>query len=275
MPSFIHDDFLLHSDAAQRLYHEFAKSEPIFDYHNHLPPADIANNHQFGDLAEIWLGGDHYKWRAMRANGVAEHFCTGDASPREKFDAWSATVPYTLRNPLYHWTHLELQRYFGIDAALNADSAQSIWDEANAQLPAQSVHQILDTHKIAVACTTDDPADSLDYHQQIAASSLKTRVYPTFRPDKAYGLKDPSAFVAYCENWARQQEWKFNPSTTCLPRWKSVTVNFTLWAGEFRITVLRPFLRIPVLSRRHARSSTRCAMATRRVQSNSLDLVPC
>ncbi|MDA8527276.1 glucuronate isomerase [Opitutaceae bacterium] len=202
MPSFIHDDFLLHSDAAQRLYHEYAKSEPIFDYHNHLPPADIASDHQFADLAEIWLGGDHYKWRAMRANGVAERFCTGDASPREKFDAWAATVPHTLRNPLYHWTHLELQRYFGIDTPLNPDSAQAIWDTANAQLPSQSVHQILDTNKIAVACTTDDPADPLDTHEQIAASALKTRVYPTFRPDKAYGLKDPAAFVAYCEKLA-------------------------------------------------------------------------
>ena len=148
MSTFIHDDFLLHSDAAQRLYHEFAKSEALFDYHNHLSPADIAENHTFSDLSEMWLGGDHYKWRAMRADGVAEKYLTGDASPEEKFQAWAATVPNTLRNPLYHWTHLELSRYFGIDRLLNPSTAQSIWDEANAQIPTQSVHQILDAQNV-------------------------------------------------------------------------------------------------------------------------------
>ena len=202
MSTFIHDDFLLHSDAAQRLYHEFAKSEALFDYHNHLSPADIAENHTFSDLSEMWLGGDHYKWRAMRADGVAEKYLTGDASPEEKFQAWAATVPNTLRNPLYHWTHLELSRYFGIDRLLNPSTAQSIWDEANAQIPTQSVHQILDAQNVAVACTTDDPADSLDLHAKIAASDLKTRVYPTFRPDKAYAIQDPAAFNAYCEKLA-------------------------------------------------------------------------
>ncbi|GAB5558691.1 MAG: glucuronate isomerase [Synoicihabitans sp.] len=202
MRPFIHDDFLLHSDSAQRLYHEFAKTEPIFDYHNHLPPAEIAENRTFQNLAEIWLGGDHYKWRAMRANGVAEKFLTGDASPEEKFHAWAATVPHTLRNPLYHWTHLELKRYFGIDEPLNPSTAQSIWDAAGEQLPSQSVHHILDTQRVAIACTTDDPADSLEIHQQIAASDLKTRVYPTFRPDKAYAIKHPKSFNTYCEKLA-------------------------------------------------------------------------
>jgi glucuronate isomerase len=132
--SFIHDDFLLSNPAARELYHTFAKAEPIYDYHCHLPPAQIANNHRFADLAEVWLGGDHYKWRALRTNGVAERFVTGDASPREKFDAWCATVPQTLRNPLYHWSHLELTRYFGISDRLDPASAQAIWDRVNPQL---------------------------------------------------------------------------------------------------------------------------------------------
>ena len=198
MRPFIHDNFLLRSDAASELYHAHAADAPLFDYHNHLPPADIANNHVFADLAEIWLGGDHYKWRAMRADGNAERLCTGDASGWEKFSAWAATVPNTLRNPLYHWTHLELKRYFDIDTLLNPTTAAAIWEKANAQLPFQSIHQILDTQKVAVACTTDDPADSLEIHERIAASGLKTRVYPTFRPDKAYAIGNFAAFNAYC-----------------------------------------------------------------------------
>ena len=197
--SFIHDDFLLHSPAAERLYHEFAEREPIFDYHNHLPPAAIANNATFADLTEIWLGGDHYKWRAMRADGVAERFCTGDANPWEKFSAWAATVPHTLRNPLYHWTHLELKRYFGIEELLNPESARIIWDLANRHLQNLTVHDILREQNVAVLGTTDDPADSLATHERIAELNLPTRVYPTFRPDKAYAIADPAAFNAYCE----------------------------------------------------------------------------
>ncbi|WP_221029231.1 glucuronate isomerase [Actomonas aquatica] len=199
MRPFIHDDFLLHSEAASHLYHDYAANCPLFDYHNHLPPQAIADNHTFADLAEIWLGGDHYKWRAMRSNGVAERFCTGDAEPYEKFEAWAATVPHTLRNPLYHWTHLELKRYFGLETLLDADNARYVWDIAHAQLPEQPVQQILRDQKVAVACTTDDPADSLAIHEQIAASGHTTRVYPTFRPDKAYALGNPAAFNAYCE----------------------------------------------------------------------------
>lgn len=202
MRPFIHDDFLLHSDPAQRLYHEFAADQPIYDYHNHLPPADIASDHVFSDLAEIWLGGDHYKWRALRTNGVEERLCTGDASPREKFDAWAATVPHTLRNPLYHWSALELKRYFDIDTPLNPETADAIWTAANARLPALSVQTILQQQNVAVACTTDDPADSLETHAAINASDLRTRVYPTFRPDKAYALGDPNAYRNYCEKLA-------------------------------------------------------------------------
>jgi len=194
--SFIHEDFLLHSDAARRLYHEFAESQPILDYHCHLSPQDIATNRQFNDLYEIWLAGDHYKWRAMRANGVPEKFCTGDVAPFEKFAAWANTVPYTLRNPLYHWTHLELKRYCGVDETLDESSAQRIWDKANTKLHTGelSAQGILCKFQIRALCTTDDPTDDLKWHKQIAESSLKTKVYPTFRPDKALRIDQVEAF---------------------------------------------------------------------------------
>jgi glucuronate isomerase len=194
MKPFIHDDFLLHSDAARDLYHGFAEGQPIYDYHCHLPPQLILENHRFADLAEIWLGGDHYKWRAMRANGVAERFCTGDATPREKFDAWCATVPHTLRNPLYHWAHLELKRYFGIDALIGPATAGRIWEEADARLAKMRVHDILAANKVAVICTTDDPAESLETHAKIRKLGLPTRVYPAFRPDKALAVGAPGVF---------------------------------------------------------------------------------
>ena len=200
--SFIHDDFLLSTKPARELYHRYAKPEPIFDYHCHLSPQLIADNHQFADLAEVWLGGDHYKWRAMRANGVQERFCTGDATPREKFQAWAETVPETLRNPLYHWTHLELKRYFGVDVLLNGQSAEKVWKQANARLPKLRVHDLLTMSKVAVVCTTDDPADPLDLHAKIRASKLKTRVYPAFRPDKALAVGSPVAFNAWVERLA-------------------------------------------------------------------------
>jgi len=196
---FIHPDFLLATPQARRLYHGFAENEPIYDYHCHLSPALIAANHTFADLAEVWLGGDHYKWRAMRTNGVAERFCTGDATPWEKFRAWAETVPHTLRNPLYHWTHLELRRYFGIEALLDGRSAEKIWKKANALLPSLRVHDLLAKSKVAVVCTTDDPADSLDLHAKIRASGLKTRVYPAYRPDKALAIGKPAAFNAWLE----------------------------------------------------------------------------
>jgi glucuronate isomerase len=199
MRPFIHDDFLLQTDAARDLYHGFAKDEPIYDYHCHLPPELILQNHAFADLAEIWLGGDHYKWRAMRANGVAEHNCTGLASPREKFDAWVATVPHTLRNPLYHWSHLELARYFGITDLINPSSGEQIWKTANDRLAGWRVHDILAANKVAVICTTDDPADPLDTHVAIAKLGLTTRVYPTFRPDKALAVNAAGPFNAWVE----------------------------------------------------------------------------
>ncbi len=200
---FIHDDFLLGNEPARALYHQFAASQPIIDFHNHLPPAQIACNHQFGDLFELWLSGDHYKWRAMRSNGVSERFITGEASPEEKFSAWAATVPSTLRNPLYHWTHLELARDFGITQLLNADTAATIWREANAQLPRLRVHDLLKRHHVRVLCTTDDPADPLGHHHAIRQSGLATRVYPTFRPDKALQIRPSAAFNAWLERFAQ------------------------------------------------------------------------
>ena len=171
--SFIHDDFLLESATARRLYHSFAAAEPILDYHCHLPPKDVAENRRFANLFEIWLEGDHYKWRAMRAAGVDESFVTGDAEPRDKFLAWANTVPLTLRNPLYHWTHLELKRYFGIDVLLDPSTANHVWDEANRLLATDelSAQGILKKFNVRAVCTTDDPTDDLTWHARIAASA--------------------------------------------------------------------------------------------------------
>ncbi|ODS54880.1 MAG: glucuronate isomerase [Acidobacteria bacterium SCN 69-37] len=204
MSTFLSNRFLLHSDAAWGLYRDHAAPQPIVDYHCHLSPQDIAANRRFSTLTEAWLEGDHYKWRAMRANGVPERFCTGDADPYDKFLAWADTVPKTLRNPLYHWTHLELQRYFGIADRLNRESAPSIWARANERLAtdALSVHGMLDTFRVQVVCTTDDPADSLDAHQAIRASGLRTRVYPTFRPDRALDVHQPNVFNPWVDRLA-------------------------------------------------------------------------
>lgn len=195
-PSFLHDDFLLGNEVARELYHDHAEKLPIIDYHNHLPPDQIAENHNFPTLYDIWLAGDHYKWRAMRANGVPEKLITGDASPWEKFLAYAKTVPYTIRNPLYHWTHLELRRFFGITKLLDGVSAREIWAAANEQLAEKdfAVRNLLMRHGVVALCTTDDPADPLAHHQAIAKSGDKLRVYPTFRPDKALAVHDAAAF---------------------------------------------------------------------------------
>jgi glucuronate isomerase len=197
--SFIHDDFLLKTKTAKRLYHQFAEDQPILDYHCHLPPQDVAANRRFANLAEIWLEGDHYKWRAMRANGVDEEYCTGKVPPYEKFLAWARTVPHTLRNPLYHWTHLELKRYFGVDELLDESSAPRIWERANEQLTGEDrrAHGILNHFHVRAVCTTDDPTDDLSCHKAIAASGLATKVYPAFRPDKALNVHLPEVFNAW------------------------------------------------------------------------------
>ncbi|TWU37820.1 Uronate isomerase [Novipirellula aureliae] len=193
---FIHEEFLLETEASRRLFHDYAVSEPILDYHCHLPPKDVAENRQFNNLFEIWLEGDHYKWRAMRAAGVEERLCTGDADPYDKFLAWARTVPQTLCNPLYHWTHLELKRYFGIDVLLNEQTAPAVWEQANELLASAelSAHGILNRFKVKVVGTTDDPTDDLSYHQAIAKSELSTKVFPTFRPDKAFNVHQPQVW---------------------------------------------------------------------------------
>ncbi|RZK34385.1 MAG: glucuronate isomerase [Hymenobacter sp.] len=200
MTPFLSDDFLLQTPTARHLYHEHAAPQPIIDYHCHLPPDQIAQNRQFENITQIWLYGDHYKWRAMRANGVNERFVTGDASDWEKFEKWAETVPYTVRNPLYHWTHLELRRYFGITELLNKDSARRIYDQCNAllQTPEYGVQGLLRRMNVTTVCTTDDPADSLEHHQALAASDFGTRVLPTFRPDKAMTPEAPD-YRAYLD----------------------------------------------------------------------------
>ena len=197
--TFIHDDFLLGTPTARRLYHGFAEPEPIFDFHCHLSPRDLAENRQFNNLHEIWLEGDHYKWRAMRANGVPERLITGDATPREKFQAWAATVPQTLSNPLYHWTHLELARYFCVTELLNADNAERVWNQANERLatPELSVHGILEKFRVSTVCTTDDPADDLRHHAALATSKMRTRLWPVYRPDAALAVDRPKALNAW------------------------------------------------------------------------------
>lgn len=194
--NFIHDSFLLHSPTAERLYHCYAESQPIIDYHSHLPAADVASDRRFGNLSEIWLEGDHYKWRAMRANGVSEEFCTGSASSEEKFLAWARTVPNILRNPLYHWTHLELKRYFDIDDLLNEDTAESIWHRANRRLQTDDLtaQNILRRFRVRVVCTSDDPTDSLEHHNSINSRNLGARIFPTFRPDRSLLVDQPELF---------------------------------------------------------------------------------
>ncbi|RME98455.1 MAG: glucuronate isomerase [Bacteroidetes bacterium] len=197
MKPFLDDNFLLQNQVAQALYHDYAKAQPIIDYHNHLPPAEIAQNRQFEDITALWLAGDHYKWRAMRANGVAEHFITGNASPEEKFAHWAATVPYTMRNPLYHWTHLELRRYFGITELLHADNAADIYEQTTAALQQADFRAqgLLRRMQVEVVCTTDEPTDDLRYHRAHRQSGHPLRLLPTFRPDKLVLIAQP-AFAA-------------------------------------------------------------------------------
>jgi glucuronate isomerase len=199
--AFITDNFLLQNEAARYLYRKYASSQPILDFHCHLSPRVLAENRQFNDLFEIWLEGDHYKWRAMRANGVPELYCTGGADPYEKFLAWAATVPLTLRNPLYHWTHLELLRHFGITELLDMSTAPEIWKRTNSLLSTADLtpRAILSRFCVQIVCTTDDPADSLAYHEQLQSSEFATCVYPTFRPDAAMRVEDPLAFNAWAD----------------------------------------------------------------------------
>jgi glucuronate isomerase len=204
MKNFLDEDFLLQTPTAQRLYHEYAKVMPIIDYHNHLPPDQIAADKQFDNITQLWLYGDHYKWRAMRINGIDEAYCTGNKDDYEKFEKWAATVPYTLRNPLYHWTHLELQRYFGVNEVLSCANARQVYDTCTAQVqtPDFSVRNLLRKMNVTTVCTTDDPLDSLEYHRQIRESGFEIQVRPAFRPDKAMNADDPEGLLAYIQKLA-------------------------------------------------------------------------
>lgn len=184
--NFLDENFLLENTTAERLYHEYAKDQPIIDYHNHLPPTEILANKRYKNLTEVWLQGDHYKWRAMRANGIGEEFITGDKPDREKFRKWAETVPYTMRNPLYHWTHLELKRYFGIDILLNGDSADGIYDIVHELLQeeAYTSRGLLEKMKVELLCSTDDPTDDLAEHRALQKEGWKIALLPGFRPDK-------------------------------------------------------------------------------------------
>ena len=199
MKEFLGEDFLLQTKTAQQLYHEHAKHMPIIDYHCHLPPKDIAENRQFRTLTEIWLAGDHYKWRAMRTNGIDEKYCTGDASDEEKFMKYAETVPYTLRNPLYHWTHMELKNPFGIREILKPESAKKIYDNCNEQLSEDRMRtqNLLKHFNVEVVCTTDDPIDTLEYHQQLSNDGYEVAVLPAFRADKAMAVENPAAYNQY------------------------------------------------------------------------------
>jgi len=192
MKNFLDKDFLLTTETARRLYHEYAADLPIIDYHSHLPPDQIAGDINFENITQVWLNGDHYKWRAMRANGVDEDYITGKKTDLEKFEQWAATVPYTLRNPLYHWTHLELQRYFNIHDLLSPVTARQIYEESSKKLqsPEYSIRNIIKSKNVEVICTTDDPLDDLAYHQKIKADGYEVQVLPTFRPDKAMNADD-------------------------------------------------------------------------------------
>ncbi len=203
MKQFMDENFLLQTETAQKLYHEHAAKMPIIDYHCHLVPQMVADDHKFSSITELWLGGDHYKWRAMRSNGVPEKYCTGkDTSDWEKFEKWAETVPYTFRNPLYHWTHLELKTAFGITKLLKPETAREIFDECNDKLqndPSFTARGLMKKYNVEIVCTTDDPVDDLRFHKQYAAENGFTRMIPAWRPDKAMAVENPVNYKAYIE----------------------------------------------------------------------------
>ena len=209
MKTFMDKDFLLQTETARKLYHEQAKNLPIIDYHCHLNPKEVAEDHRFSSITELWLGGDHYKWRAMRSNGVDEKYITGDASDWEKFQKWAETMPYCMRNPLYHWTHLELRTAFGINTLLNANTAREIFEECNEKLqqPEFSARGLMRHYNVEIVCTTDDPADTLEFHQAYAKEMANgkcsndqcSKMLPAWRPDKAMAIENPEMYKAYIE----------------------------------------------------------------------------
>jgi len=199
MKDFLDKDFLLKTPTAKRLFHDYAADMPIIDYHCHLSPKDIAEDRIFNNIAEVWLHGDHYKWRAMRTNGIHESYCTGDKTDLEKFEQWAATVPYTMRNPLYHWTHMELQRYFNVTEQLSPANAKAVYEHCNALLQTKefSVRNLLRKMKVKLVCTTDDPVDSLEYHRAMQEEGADIKMVPAFRPDMAMNVGNTESFLQY------------------------------------------------------------------------------
>ena len=202
MNTFITKDFLLQTEIAKSLYHKYAEPLPIIDYHNHLPPKEIAENRQFENITQVWLSGDHYKWRAMRAFGINEKYITGDASDKDKFLKWAEVVPFTIRNPMYHWTHLELKNYFGITELLSPKTAEAIWDKTGLLLKqkSHSANGLLKLMQVESLCTTDDPTNSLEYHITIQKDDSKVKTFPTFRPDKAYAVENSKTYIDYIKS---------------------------------------------------------------------------
>ena len=213
MKPFMDENFLLQTETAQKLYHEHAKKMPIIDYHCHLVPQMVADDYRFRSITELWLGGDHYKWRAMRSNGVDERYCTGsDTTDWEKFEKWAETVPYTMRNPLYHWTHLELKTAFGIDKILKPSTAREIYDECNEKLtrPEYTARGFMRRYGVECVCTTDDPIDSLEHHRATRDSGFEIKMLPTWRPDKAMAVEVPADFRAYVEKLSEVSDLTIN-----------------------------------------------------------------
>ncbi|MEC5142375.1 Uronate isomerase [Chitinophaga sp. 180180018-2] len=249
MKEFLSEDFLLQTATAKRLYFDYAASMPVIDYHNHLPPDDIAANKTFASLYEIWLKGDHYKWRAMRANGVPEEFITGATDDFAKFRHWAATTPYTMRNPLYHWTHMELKNPFGITDLLNEQTAEKIYQECNAQLPGLSTQALLKHYKVDCLCTTDDPVDSLEHHKAIAQHPFGTRVLPTFRPDRAMAVDNPDAFNSFVDKLAEVTNTEIRQYDDLLAALKSRHTYFHETGGRLSDHGLNTFYFTPASQR--------------------------
>jgi len=226
--SFLQEDFLLQSDFAKILYHDYVKHLPIIDYHCHLSPADIAKDRRFENLTKIWLDGDHYKWRAMRTLGIDERFITGDATDEEKFNRWAYAMPYTIRNPLYHWSHLELKRYFGIDKLLTPETASEIYKDCSFKLGEKefSARNLLIKHNVEVICTTDDPLDNLDHHKGISADKFAVRVLPTFRPDKAFAIDKPKIYKSYIDKLSQASGVRIRDYTSLLEALKQRIQHF-------------------------------------------------
>lgn len=210
--TFIKENFLLQTEMANVLYHDYAKNMPIIDYHCHLSPKDLAENRKFDNISKIWLAGDHYKWRAMRTLGIDETYITGTASDKEKFQKWAYTVPYAMRNPLYHWTHLELLRYFGIEELLSADNADEIYQQTNRQLEqdSHSTQSLLTGMNVETVCTTDDPTDSLEFHRKAAENDMPIGLFPTFRPDKSFAVENLGQYKAYLEQLGSASNMEIN-----------------------------------------------------------------